>query len=134
MPVEVADQVHRHACRAKAKHTITFTNVNNEDLDDIHANIDRDDEDINLIKSDAKVMNGKDDHGDSEYHPSEDESQEDDDDDYDDRTMMTNKVTTKEWQQQKTQEWQKAMTMMISTPMRQAMNMTITITHGHLQE
>ena len=73
MPAEVADQVHMHARRAKAKRTITFTNVNNDNLDDIHASIDRDFDDINLTEGDAKGVDGEDDDddGDSDYHPRE---------------------------------------------------------------
>ena len=47
MPVEVVDQVHRHARRAKAnKKNIRFTDRMNCDLDDLYAELeDNDDED-----------------------------------------------------------------------------------------
>ena len=45
---EVIDQVHMHARCDNVKRTITFTNINIDNLDDIHANIDCDDDDIDL--------------------------------------------------------------------------------------
>jgi hypothetical protein len=39
MPSEVVDQVHRLARRAKSNPTLTFTNIHNEDLDELYANI-----------------------------------------------------------------------------------------------
>ena len=45
MPKEVVDQVHRLARHAKAKKNLTFTNVNNEDLDVLYAALSKDDDD-----------------------------------------------------------------------------------------
>jgi hypothetical protein len=45
MPVTVVSQVHRLACRAKATKTLTFTNSENEDLDVMYVNLERDKDD-----------------------------------------------------------------------------------------
>ena len=44
----VVSQVHRLACRAKATKKLTFTNSDNEDLDVLHVDLERDEDTAKL--------------------------------------------------------------------------------------
>ena len=85
MPSEVVDQIHRLARRAKASTTLTFTNVRNEDLDVLYANIPSDDE-SDLDDDDNIKLAGVDDDGsdDNDSEASDDESSEEDSSDDED--------------------------------------------------
>ena len=82
MPSEVVDQIHRLAHRAKASKTLSFTNVRNEDLDVLDANIPSDDE-FDLDEAEDIELAGVDDDGSdddgSEYKPSDSDSEVSDD-------------------------------------------------------
>jgi hypothetical protein len=85
MPSEVVDQIHRLARRAKASTTLTFTNVRNEDLEVLFANIPSDDE-SDLDDDDNIKLAGVDDDGsdDNDSEASDDESSEEDSSDDED--------------------------------------------------
>ena len=94
MPSTVVDQVHRLARRAKAKQQLTFTNLLNEDLDELYANIPGID-DPDTDDAGAAGVDDSDDDDSSDYNPNdemsdegnsdedEDESDADEDDDND---------------------------------------------------
>lgn len=77
MPGEVVDQMHRLARRANS--TLTFTNSNNEDLDVLYADLDRDVDDLPLAAEITGVVDDEDtDDEDSNYEPNPDETDEED--------------------------------------------------------
>ena len=82
MPETVVDQVHRLARRAKAKANLTFTNLQNEDLDVLYADIPGiDDDDEIAPENNADVLAGVDngagdDTDDSDYNSESDEDKE----------------------------------------------------------
>jgi hypothetical protein len=94
MPAAVIDQVHRLARRAKANKNLSFTNLRNENLDELYAGIPSiDDDDLDPADTApdlAGVGNGHDsdssDSEDEDYEPngSEDDEDSDSDDDNDD--------------------------------------------------
>ena len=53
---EVVAQVHCLARQAKAKKTITFTNTRDEDLDVLYAAIEHEEDDVDLVQADYKLV------------------------------------------------------------------------------
>jgi hypothetical protein len=87
MPAEVIVQVHCLTRRAEAKNALTFTNINNEDLDVLYAarNQDEDDVDPGHDNDELAGVDGEDDedaHGDN-YDPEQDDDEDLDDEDDD---------------------------------------------------
>ena len=87
MPEAVVSQVHRLARRAKAAKKLTFTNSDNEDLDVLCVNLDRD-EDNAKLEQEAVQPAGVDDNDkegdlqdDPDYGPNNDSDNDDSDDD-----------------------------------------------------
>jgi hypothetical protein len=82
MPETVVDQIHRLARRAKAKTNLTFTNLQNEDLDVLYSDIPGIDDEDELAPENnaddlAGVDNGDDeDINDSDYNPESDGDEE----------------------------------------------------------
>jgi len=87
MPEAVINQVHRLARRAKASKQLTFTNADNEDLDTLYADIDRDEDDIELEQNNAQPAGVDDeveeDESDQDYNPDSDNDDDSDSDDED---------------------------------------------------
>ena len=84
---EVVPQVHMLACRAKAKKTITFTNVAGEDLDTLYTEMDRDEDDLVVDAEIAGVTNDEsddEDDDDSDYNDEDEDSNNSDDSESDD--------------------------------------------------
>ena len=80
MPQLVIDQVHRLARRAKSNKTLTFTNLRNEDLDELYADIPGIDDEPNT--GPAGVVDDDDSTDDSNYYASlSDDSDEDGEED-----------------------------------------------------
>ena len=65
MPETVVSQVHHLAHRAKAARKLTFTNSDNEDLDVLYVDLERDEDDIELEHDDVQPA-GVDDEDDDE--------------------------------------------------------------------
>lgn len=84
----VKDQVHLLACRAKANKQLTFTNMRNEDLDELYAGIPGiDDDDIDQdAAGEADAADAKNDSDDDSnyYEPLDDDSDDEDDSDSND--------------------------------------------------
>jgi hypothetical protein len=85
MPADVINQVHRLARRAKIKKKLTFTNIDNIDLDELYADLPYDDEDDIEVVHDENAnpagVDDDDDEDDEDYVPNEDDDDDDDDDD-----------------------------------------------------
>ena len=98
MPESVVDQIHRIARRAKASKKLTFTNVNDVDLDELYA-ADADDTEVDNIDDNSTGVDDDDsDDDDPKYNPDsnnyysalddddDNDGNEDDDDDKDTET------------------------------------------------
>ena len=76
MPEEAVNQVHRLARRANATKKLTFTDVNNEDLDLLYQDLDLDDDDEDELEQNAQPAgvddDDDDDHQDPDYNPEDD--------------------------------------------------------------
>merc|ERR1712086_273571 len=87
MPGAVVSQIHRLARRAKAAKKLTFTNNDNEDLDLLYADLERDEDDVELEHDDVQPAGvddeDDDDQEDPDYDPSNDSGDNADDDDGD---------------------------------------------------
>merc|ERR1712086_528409 len=87
MPEAVVSQVHRLARRAKAAKNITFTNSDNVDLDVLYADLERDEDDVELEHDDVQPAGvddeDDDDQEDLDYDPNNDSGDDADDDDGD---------------------------------------------------
>ena len=87
MPEAVVSQVHRLARRAKAAKNITFTNSDNVDLDVLYADLERDEDDVELEHDDVQPAGvddeDDDDQEDPDYDPNNDSGDDADDDDGD---------------------------------------------------
>ena len=89
MPEAVVSQVHRLARRAKAAKKLTFTNSDNEDLDVLYVDLERDEDDIELEHDDVQPAGVDDDDNeddpqdDPDYDPNNDSGDDADDDDGD---------------------------------------------------
>ena len=70
MPQAVVSQVHRLARRAKAPKKLTFANSDNEDLDILYVNIERDEDNVELEQGDVQPVGVDDD--DEEDDPQDD--------------------------------------------------------------
>ena len=84
MPDEARDRMHTLARRARMAPTLTFTNRDNVDLDTLYADLERDEDDLQLDALNAGVdITHDDDEDDDDYVP-EDENESDSDDENDD--------------------------------------------------
>ena len=89
MPEDVVSQVHCLAHRAKAAKKLTFTNSDNEDLDVLYVDLERDEDDIELEHDDVQPAGVDDDDDDDDpqedpdYDLNDDSGDDADDDDGD---------------------------------------------------